>query len=288
MRSSHRSAFTVPIDDQLTIRGSRIGAGPVMILLHGGPGCADYFGGTTFETWLAERHSVITYDQRGAGRSPCAGPFSIQHNVSDLEALRHSLGVDRVTLLGHSSGAVLATHFAADHAEHIERLILLSPAGIRPGWRAAFDAVLRGRFTAEQSAEIARIDHAISNTANASLRAELYRERFNAALPAYVDPAYRDAAPTLRDFNREANIRVNNSLAALGRTREWEAKLAGFDRPVAILHGRSDPIPWGVVDDYCELFPHALTYPLHGIGHFPWLENETALRMALDTVMYAG
>ncbi|MCB9856133.1 MAG: alpha/beta hydrolase [Phycisphaerales bacterium] len=287
MRNSHRSPVEISIDNRLTIRGSRIGAGPVLILLHGGPGCADYFGGTTFEQWLAERHTVITYDQRGAGRSPCAGPFSIQHSVSDLEALRRSLGVDRVTLLGHSSGAVLATHYAAEHAARIDRMILLSPAGIRTGWRSAFDAVLRSRFTTEQAAEIERIDHDIAETQDAARRAELYRERFNVALPSYVDPAYRDTAPTLRDFNREANIHVNNSLAALGRTREWEAKLAGFDRPVAILHGRSDPIPWSVVDDYCELFPDALTYPLHGIGHFPWLENETALRMALDTLMYS-
>lgn len=282
---SERQPVAVPIGDNLTIRGSRLGAGHVLILLHGGPGCADYFRGTAFEAWLAERFSVITYDQRGAGRSRCEGPFSIQHNVADLEALRQSIGAERVSLLGHSSGAVLATHYAADHRDRIERLILVSPAGIRSGWRNAFDATLRERFTTEQSARIAAIDDRIRGETDKTTRAELYRERFNVTLPAYVDPAHRDKAPQLTDYNRDANIRVNNSLAELARSREWETKLTGFDRPVTILHGRSDPIPWSVVDDYCELFPHALAIPLHRVGHFPWLENETSLRMALGDVL---
>ncbi|MCA9256367.1 MAG: alpha/beta hydrolase [Phycisphaerales bacterium] len=288
MPGTDRTTLEVSIDDQLTLRGERVGAGPALVLLHGGPGCADYFGGTSFESWLAEHFSVVTYDQRGAGRSPCEGPFSIQHNVTDLEALRRAINVDRVTLFGHSSGCVLATHYAAAHADRIERLILLSPAGIRPGWRAHFDAALRERFTDEQAVTIEQIDRAIASEPDNARRAALYRERFNAALPAYVDPAYRDAAPTLRDFNRDANIRVNNSLAALGRSRDWERSLAGFDRPVTILHGRSDPIPWSVVDDYCELFPQADAMPLHGVGHFPWLENETLLRTTLDRMLFAG
>lgn len=279
------SAINVRIDETLTLGGTRFGEGPVLILLHGGPGCADYLGNTTFAAWLAERFTVVSYDQRGAGRSKCDGPFSIQNNVADLEAVRQSIDAKRVTLLGHSSGAVLATHYLAEHRKYVERLILLSPAGIRPGWRNEFDAALRRRYTPEQAAEIARIDHAISNESDPTRRAERYRDRFNTALPAYVDPAYRDRAPQLADFNRKASIDVNNSLLALGRTRKWESKLDGFDRPVDILHGLSDPIPWSVVDDYCELFPHARAHPLHHIGHFPWLENETALRMALDTVL---
>lgn len=282
-----RAAVEVHVNDNVTLRGARIGEGPVLILLHGGPGCADYFGETTFEAWLAQRFAVITYDQRGAGRSPSAGPFSIQQNVADLEALRRSIDADRVTLLGHSSGAVLATHYAAAHADRIERLVLLSPAGLRPGWRAAFDACLRERFTPEQAAAIEQIDHAISNETNGTARAELYRVRFNIALPAYVDPAHRDSAPELIHFNRKAAIDVNNSLAALARTRTWAQPLEGFECPVDILHGLSDPIPWSVVDDYCELFPNARTHPLHHIGHFPWLENETLLRTALDSVLYA-
>lgn len=283
-----RSPFAIRIDDNLTLGCARIGAGPALILLHGGPGCADYFGRTPFEAWLAERFTVVTYDQRGAGRSTCEGPFSIQHNVTDLEAVRAEIDVDRVTLLGHSSGAVLATHYAAEYPDRVERLIHLSPAGIRTGWRNEFDVTLRRRFTPDQAAEIEHFDAQIRLEHDAERRARLYRDRFNAALPAYVDPAYRDKAPTLTDFNRRANIDVNNSLIALGRTRDWESMLAGFDRPVDILHGRSDPIPWSVVDDYCELFPHACAQPLHGVGHFPWLENETTLRMTLDSILQPG
>jgi len=279
-----RHAIELHLPDA-TLRGSQIGTGPLLILLHGSPGCPDYLAGTDFEAWLAERYTVVTYDQRGASRSPSNGPFSIQVGVADLDAMRARIGAGRVTLVGHSSGAVLATHYAAAHPQSVERLILLSPAGIRPGWRAAFDATLRERFTQDQRAGIDRIDAAIRTEPDAARRAALYLERFNVVLPAYVDPAHRGRAPRLVEFNREANVRVNGSLAELTRSRDWESMLAGFASPVAVIHGRSDPISWTVVDDYCEVFPHARVFPLDGVGHFPWLEDEAALRAAVDAAL---
>lgn len=268
-----------------TLRGLLTGDGPPLFLLHGGPGCADYFSGTAIEARLAERFTVYTYDQRGTKRSPSTGPFSIQTNVADLNALLDHVGASPATLIGHSSGAVLACHYAAAFPQRVARIILLSPAGIRPGWRAAFDATLRHRFKQLQRADIERIDAAIRVEHDADRRAALYLERFNVALPAYVDPAHRACAPRLVDFNREANVRVNGSLAELTRTRDWEARLSGFSAPVSVIHGRSDPIPWSVVDDYCEVFPKARVIPLEGVGHFPWLEDEPTTIRAIDAAV---
>jgi len=257
------------------------GRGSPIVLLHGGPGCYDYFSGTALVEWLAERHTVCTYDQRGCRHSRSDGPFTLAANLDDLEALRRHLGVERLDLLGHSAGAVLAVHFAARHPQRVARLTLLSPAGVRPGWRPVFDAVLRERFTPSQAAAIRRLDSLILRTRDQAARAELYRQRFNLALPAYLSPAYRGPPPRMEYYHRTVNVRVMADIQAAYDDAGWEAGLRGFQGPAAVLHGRDDPIPWRVVEDLAELLPQAEVYPLEQCGHFPWLETPEACRAAL-------
>ncbi len=263
------------------LRGWCRGSGPPLVLLHGGPGCYDYFSGTPLVEWLAERHAVYTYDQRGCRHSLSEGPFTLAANLADLEALRRHLGVERLDLLGHSAGAILAVHFAARHPERVARLTLLSPAGLRPGWRPLFDAALRERFTPPQAAAIHRMDRLILRTRDQAAREELYRQRFNLALPAYVSPAYRGPPPRMEYYRRAVNVRVMADIQATYDDPRWEAGLRGFGGPVAVLHGRDDPIPWSVVEDLVDLLPQAEIHPLERCGHFPWLETPEACRAAL-------
>ncbi|MBN2561331.1 MAG: alpha/beta hydrolase [Phycisphaerae bacterium] len=263
------------------IHGERFGDGPPVVLLHGGPGCYDYFLCSALVDWLAETHTVYCYDQRGCRDSRSAGPFTMPANVADLEAIRRFIGEERISLLGHSAGASLAVHYAAAHAPHVGRLILVSPAGVRGGWRSAFDATLRSRMTIEQRKELERIDRRILRAPDRSERAELYRLRFNVILPCYVDPRHRGRAPTMEHYHRDANVQVNASIQASYRDRSWEAGLKRFRRGSCIIHGRSDPIPWSVVDELSDLLPGTAVFPLEHCGHFPWLEEPDACRAAL-------
>lgn len=277
--------WELPLPD-VTLRGRRCGAGgPLLALLHGAPGVTDYFASSDVPGWLASRYAVITYDQRGGHHSPSSGPFSIQAAVSDLEAIRISQGSERMTLVGHSSGALLAVHYAAAHPGRVERLVLVSPAGVRSNWRHAFDAEIKRRVSDADRERMAEIDGQISRERDAATRQELYRQRFNVALRYYVDPAYEDQAPTIRHFNREAHVRVNGSLQAIEDDPSWRDALSAFRGPVAIIHGRSDPVPWIVVDDLVELLPRAVVFPLERCGHFPWLEIPDLCRAVLDAAL---
>jgi len=92
-------------------------AGPVVLILHGGPGghhnprAAEFFDPAVWR--------VVMYDQRGCGRStPLA---SIEHNtladlVADVETLRQHLDVDRWALFGGSWGTRLAISYGVGHA----------------------------------------------------------------------------------------------------------------------------------------------------------------------------
>ena len=263
------------------LRGKCFGSGQAMVLLHGGPGCYDYFSESAVVDWLVETHEVICYDQRGCRGSRSEGPFTIAANVEDLEAIRQFIGAGRVSLLGHSAGAAMAMHYAATHPERVDRLILVSAAGVRPGWRVVFDATLRARLTTEQREALHRIDRRIMHTPDRAERSELYRRRFNIVLPCYVDPLHRSRAPVMEHYNRDVNVQVTASMKAPYREREWGAGLARLRGRACIIHGRSDPIPWHVVDDLSSLLPQAVVFPLEHCGHFPWLEEPAAFRAAL-------
>lgn len=97
---------------------------PVLVL-HGGPGggCSPamrrYFDPSVYR--------VILFDQRGCGRSqPHASVVNntTWHLVSDIEAIRTALGIDRFILFGGSWGATLALIYAISHPERVRQLVL--------------------------------------------------------------------------------------------------------------------------------------------------------------------
>jgi len=70
---------------------------------------------------------VVSYDQRGAGRStaPDDLDYSLDAHVADLEALRSALGAGSVQLVGQSWGGAIASAYAATHPDRVSALVLV-------------------------------------------------------------------------------------------------------------------------------------------------------------------
>src|SRR5687768_13567428 len=84
------------------------GASP-LLLLHGGPGAHhDYLYPGMLA--LAERHRLVTYDQRGGGQSRTDDPAPITWStqVDDLAAIVAELRVEPLVIVGYSWGGLLA------------------------------------------------------------------------------------------------------------------------------------------------------------------------------------
>src|SRR5262249_19220009 len=84
-------------------------AGGTLVVLHGGPGL-DHAHLLPL-AWLAsDERRVVFYDQRGAGSSsrPPSGDYTLAAEVADLDAVRRAAGAERVHLVAHSFGTVLA------------------------------------------------------------------------------------------------------------------------------------------------------------------------------------
>ena len=100
---------------------SKIGHGSPVVLLHGGLGNADYWGHQVKA--LAARHTVISVDSRGHGRSTRdARPYGYDLMADDVVALLDQLKIPRADFVGWSDGAILGLDLAMRYPQRVGKV----------------------------------------------------------------------------------------------------------------------------------------------------------------------
>jgi len=105
------------------------GSGPAILLLHGiGDSSA---GWVPLMPALARRFTVIAPDLLGHGESakPRAD-YSVAAYANGMRDLLEVLGIDRVTVVGHSLGGGVAAQLAYQYPERVERMVLVASGGV--------------------------------------------------------------------------------------------------------------------------------------------------------------
>ncbi len=101
---------------------------PVVIVIHGGPG--NDFRYLLSLKALSNEYFVVFYDQRGSGLSErvSADELSLESTLEDLDAIIDYYGKgNKVHLIGHSWGGMLASGYAAWHPEKLGKVIVAEP-----------------------------------------------------------------------------------------------------------------------------------------------------------------
>jgi proline iminopeptidase len=257
----------------------RVGTGPPVVVLHGGPGAHHDYLLPGFDA-LAGARELIYYDQRGGGRSPVGRdvPVGWREHVADLEELRITWKLDRLSLCGYSWGGLLAMLYAIVHPDNVERLALVSPA---PSWRAArieFEARFRARSaTPEIEAE------------RRALRASGLRER---DLAAYQRRLFELAVAGY--FHDPSLVSELTPFRITERTQRevWES-LGDYDirpalrqlrLPALVVHGDDDPIPVESARETAKCLS-AEWRLLRNCGHVPHVEAFDQFVEALDNFL---
>ena len=106
---------------------------PVMLLVHGGPGGPDSNTAYQYQIWWQDLFHLISWDQRGCGKTlaangqPPAYPVTVPELLCDMhgiiEHIKTSYGVDRIFVFGHSWGTVLGTLYTLEHPENVAAYI---------------------------------------------------------------------------------------------------------------------------------------------------------------------
>jgi len=99
-------------------------AADVLLAISMGPGLSSHYM-ISLEQLAGESLAVVTYDQRGTGRSSePSGGYELTEYVADLEAVRQAVGAERLHLLGHCWGGLVAVRYATIHPDRVRSLVL--------------------------------------------------------------------------------------------------------------------------------------------------------------------
>jgi proline iminopeptidase len=234
---------------------------------------------------LDSRATVVRWDQRGGGRSePCAGPWTTDRFVADLDAVRRHFALERPVLLGHSWGASLALSYALAHPNRVAGLIYVSGTGIGPNadWHDAYEANLLGRL-GEDPGRLARWRESPAESRERAVlqwSAEFVdRERAVEHAARMADPWFAINTPCNRALNAEAK--------RTARSTALYAACQALDVPVLIVDGERDIRPRSAVDSLERALPRVRRVVLSSAGHLPWVEDPHGFRGAVMTAMTA-
>lgn len=112
----------------ITLAYEVAGDGPPLLLISGLG-----YGGSfwrLFAPELTHQRRVITFDNRGVGGSDKPeGPYSVRQMAEDAAGLLDALGLERVDVLGHSLGGMIAQELALNFPARVRRLVLAATVG---------------------------------------------------------------------------------------------------------------------------------------------------------------
>jgi proline iminopeptidase len=250
-----------------------------LIAIHGGPGVdlESIYG--DFAP-LAEQHVVVFYDQRGAGRSTLPHDttlLSAATQITDLDAVRRHFKLDRVVLVAHSYGPLLAATYAIAHPENVRGLIFFGPVPPRRGdFFQRFGRTLRSRM---DSAQLARQADANRRLAVGDNIRQACRDYWSVGMrPRLADPDYSlalirsDLCASDPAGIRYGLTKTNGVVMASYGDWDLRAALPALHMPVLIVHGEQDAIPMDLVAEW-TMIPQSRLVPVPGAAHFPYAER---------------
>jgi pimeloyl-ACP methyl ester carboxylesterase len=199
------------------------GAGPSVMLVHG-LGFSRRLWRSQVELLVEQGFRAITVDLRGFGSSDMPRePYSIVDLADDLERVREATAADRMHLVSHSMGGMVAQHYVVAHPERVLSLFLCSTSNHNGKRARAFARVMS--LLSEHGFEQAEKD--------VQLFAEV--ERTIAEVIPYTGPVMH----VLRKLTEEPSV---------ARAFAWGA-IAGFSIkdevsaircPALVMHGGRD------------------------------------------------
>jgi proline iminopeptidase len=271
----------LPVDGgKIWYRITGTGSGTPVILLHGGPGFSSFYL-KPFED-LGNDRPVVRYDQLGGGKSDRITDttlFTIDHFVRELDSLRAYLGCDKVHLLGHSWGTILAVEYYRAHPEHVASLILGSAALDIPAW--------------ERNAR--RLVGTLSDSAQRAIRVREAEGRFDApdyqaALGEFYDryvwrhPVQADLDSTMATVNEPIYnyMQGPSEFTITGTLKRYDvtSELASIRVPTLYTVGEFDEADPPTIRRFADLTPGARVVVLAGAAHMtPWDARDENVRV---------
>ncbi|HKB34159.1 MAG TPA: alpha/beta hydrolase [Candidatus Dormibacteraeota bacterium] len=269
--------FSTKEGRRLTYR--KMGMGPVLVCHPGGPGFSSSYFADLAGLW--EKFTLVMLNPRGTGgsdRPSDSGAYQIDDYVADVEELRGHLGQEKLVLLGHSHGGVVAQAYAAAYPDRVERLVLASSlARFGPEQEAAMRAGMdrrSGQPWYTDAAAALEEEQEVTFADDQQLTDLFFRE-----VPLYfahygpVEAGYTDTLRT-ETINADALKLFNEKIF---NTFDLRGRLPNITAPTLVITGDDDFICGPVcAAEISGAIPRARQVIVGDSGHMIFVEQAQA------------
>lgn len=267
--------------------------GDTIVALHGGPAFDFGYLAPDLEP-LSRSHTVVYYDQRGAGYSTLlsdSASLTIDHHVDDLEEVRRHFGLDRIILFGHSWGASLGARYLLTHPERVSKLVLASPSPIRRvPYRDQLMTTIMGWMDSTTRAEVITRDLARDTATDLPSACRAFWALFIRGY--FSDPLDTATIARMRgDFCTAPPDAMLNSFVAGPLTSrslgdwDWRSDFGNVEVPVLVIAGANDIFPPASAREWAAAFPNATLVEIADAGHYPQVERPEQFFDALSSFL---
>ena len=249
----------------------------VLILIHGLASNAGFWRYVIPE--LSSEYRVIAVDLPGYGKSDKGDfEYGMKFYADQIIALMDELEIEKANIAGHSMGGQIAITFALNYANRLDKLVLVSPAGVesfKPG-------------EADWLRNVFRIDDLV-NTSEEAVRVNLNRNfyEWSSDYEWMVEERVRMARG--KDM-REFSYAVIQCVGAM-LDEPTSERLSEIESETLIIHGQNDgliPNPflhpgftWKVFEKGVQQMPNATRVEIPKTGHLLQIESPDAFNRAL-------
>jgi proline iminopeptidase len=273
------------------------GEGKPALIIHGGPGNPPVNEWSGLES-LKDEYTFYYNDQRGCGDS--TRPFDrftsqnfyensqaldkalgLGAQIADIERIRRILGVEKITLIGHSFGGFIAALYATEFPERVEKLVLISPADmlVIPQENGGLFPLVRERLPEPERTEFDAFLKDYLSFQNMFSKSEADLIAMNNRLGEYYLQAYPGAVQIGQ--GRPGGWMVWGIYLSLGQHHDYRNVMKSTAFPVLILHGAEDLQTEATSRLYIGIYPEARFEVIPGASHFSFEENAQAFARAV-------
>ena len=250
------------------------GPGLPLVCLHGGPG-SPHTGLRLLEP-LADERRVVLYDQLGSGNSSKPSNrslWTVELFLDELANVREALGLERVHLLGHSWGGMLAQEYALTQPAGLVSLVLSSTLSSAVLWR---EESLRLRAALPEEVRTTLDRHEAAGTTDDRAYERAMRQFLHRHL-CRIDPW----PPSVEEMLRETNLEVYNTMWGpseanpTGILAGWDVtpRLGEIRVPALVLCGRHDEATPRQAETIAAALPDAELVVFEESAHLAPLEE---------------
>jgi proline iminopeptidase len=249
------------------------GSGQPVLLLSGGPGTSANILDQLFHT-LSKSYRCILLEQRGTGKSKTypmdSSTINLKNAVEDIIALLNKLRLKKISIVGHSYGAMLAMQFASTYPGMLDKLVLVGPGVLSPDQDFAADN-RRSKLSVDEILFSRKVQDSIANN-TASDASQKKMDAMSMRLNLY--DAFK-ADSILQVINKRQRSPLMERLMLMDMKKNYNVRsaVAKFTFPFMVISGRQDPVAVFPTMEIMQLNRSAKVVWINRSGHIPWLEQ---------------